>query len=98
MQPNSAECLVSSVNTARYIFTNPYIAAAFGIRIAENPQFVILLKNTRHSIIKLTESMSTQLILAFLGYDIANVPRRPSHKLRRILKNSPTCYRAVISV
>lgn len=26
--------------------------------------------------------MGTQLILAFLGYDIANVPRRPLHKLR----------------
>jgi glycosyltransferase involved in cell wall biosynthesis len=34
--------------------------------------------------------MGTQLILAFLSYDIANVPRRPLHKLRRILKNSPT--------
>ncbi|MBU1055272.1 MAG: glycosyltransferase family 2 protein [Proteobacteria bacterium] len=34
--------------------------------------------------------MGMQLILAFLGYDIANVPRRPWHKLRRILKNSPT--------
>lgn len=34
--------------------------------------------------------MGLQLILAFLGYDIANVPRRPLHKLRRILKNSPT--------
>ena len=34
--------------------------------------------------------MGSQLILAFLGYDIANVPRRPLHKLRRILKNSPT--------
>lgn len=34
--------------------------------------------------------MGAQLILAFLGYDIANVPRRPAHKLRRILKNSPT--------
>lgn len=30
--------------------------------------------------------MGTQLILAFLGYDIANVPRRPLHKMRRILK------------
>jgi hypothetical protein len=27
--------------------------------------------------------MGVQLILAFLGYDIANVPRRPLHKLRR---------------
>ncbi len=27
--------------------------------------------------------MGSQLILAFLGYDIANVPRRPFHKLRR---------------
>lgn len=34
--------------------------------------------------------MGTQLILAFLSYDIANVPRRPLHKSRRILKNSPT--------
>lgn len=34
--------------------------------------------------------MGAQLILAFLGYDIANVPRRPLHKFRRILKNSPT--------
>ncbi|MGZ5007128.1 MAG: glycosyltransferase family 2 protein [Methylobacter sp.] len=32
--------------------------------------------------------MGTQLILAFLSYDIANVPRRPLHNLRRILKNS----------
>jgi glycosyltransferase involved in cell wall biosynthesis len=30
--------------------------------------------------------MGTQLILAFLGYDIANVPRRPFHKLRRNLR------------
>lgn len=29
--------------------------------------------------------MGAQLILAFLSYDIANVPRRPFHKLRRIL-------------
>lgn len=34
--------------------------------------------------------MGAQLMLAFLGYDIANVPRRPFHKLRRILKNNPT--------
>ena len=34
--------------------------------------------------------MGTQLVLAFLSYDIANVPRRPLHKLRRILKNRPT--------
>jgi len=33
--------------------------------------------------------MGTQLLLAFLGYDIANVPRRPLHKLRRILKSRP---------
>lgn len=32
--------------------------------------------------------MGTQLILAFLSYDIANVPRRPIHKLRRTLKNN----------
>lgn len=31
--------------------------------------------------------MGFQLILAFLSYDIANVPRRPFHKLRRILNN-----------
>lgn len=30
--------------------------------------------------------MGTQLMLAFLGYDIANVPRRPLHKLRRTWK------------
>jgi dolichol-phosphate mannosyltransferase len=30
--------------------------------------------------------MGSQLILAFLGYDIANVPRRPLHKLRKQLK------------
>ncbi len=30
--------------------------------------------------------MGTQLILAFLGYDMANVPRRPLHKLRWNLK------------
>ena len=30
--------------------------------------------------------MGFQLILAFLSYDIANVPRRPFHKLRRVLK------------
>jgi len=34
--------------------------------------------------------MGTQLILAFLSYDIAHVPRRPLHKLHRILKNSLT--------
>lgn len=28
--------------------------------------------------------MGAQLILAFIGFDIANVPRRPLHKLRRI--------------
>ena len=27
--------------------------------------------------------MGTQLMLAFLGYDIANVPRRPLHKMRK---------------
>ncbi|MHB1331616.1 MAG: glycosyltransferase family 2 protein [Sulfuriferula sp.] len=32
--------------------------------------------------------MGAQLVLAFLGYDIANGPRRPFHKLRRILKNN----------
>ena len=31
--------------------------------------------------------MGTQLVLAFLGYDIANVPRRPFHKMRRNLNN-----------
>jgi len=30
--------------------------------------------------------MGSQLVLAFLGYDIANVPRRPLHKMRRTLK------------
>ena len=30
--------------------------------------------------------MGVQLILAFLGYDIANVPRRPLHKMRRNLE------------
>lgn len=34
--------------------------------------------------------MGAQLILAFLGYDIANMPRRPLHKFRRISKNCPT--------
>lgn len=34
--------------------------------------------------------MGIQLILAFLGYDIANVPRRPFHKLRRNSKKNPT--------
>ena len=32
--------------------------------------------------------MGTQLILAFLGYDIANVPRRPFHKMRRNFNNN----------
>lgn len=36
--------------------------------------------------------MGTQLILAFLSYDIANVPRRPLHKLRRIIKNLDTTH------
>jgi dolichol-phosphate mannosyltransferase len=31
--------------------------------------------------------MGTQLILAFLGYDIASVPRRPFHKMRRNCNN-----------
>ena len=34
--------------------------------------------------------MGTQLILAFLGYDIANVPRRPFHKMRLNLYNTST--------
>ncbi|PKM13051.1 MAG: glycosyl transferase family 2 [Gammaproteobacteria bacterium HGW-Gammaproteobacteria-3] len=34
--------------------------------------------------------MGIQLILAFLSYDIANVPRRAFHKLRRVQKNSST--------
>lgn len=34
--------------------------------------------------------MGAQLILAFLGYDIANVPRRPLHQMRRNLKNNST--------
>lgn len=33
--------------------------------------------------------MGTQLILAFLGYDIANVPRRPFHKMRNNQKDRP---------
>lgn len=32
--------------------------------------------------------MGAQLMLAFLGYDIANIPRRPLHKLRSKSKNS----------
>ena len=32
--------------------------------------------------------MGTQLILAFLGYDIANVPRRPFHKMRQDASDS----------
>ena len=34
--------------------------------------------------------MGLQLILAFVGYDIASVPRRPLHKLCRIIKNRTT--------
>ena len=34
--------------------------------------------------------MGSQLMLAFLGYDIANVPRRPFHRMRKDSKNSPT--------
>lgn len=34
--------------------------------------------------------MGTQLMLAFLGYDIANVPRRPFHKLRCNSKSNST--------
>lgn len=34
--------------------------------------------------------MGSQLILAFLGYDIANVPRRPFHKSRQSLGQSKT--------
>jgi glycosyltransferase involved in cell wall biosynthesis len=34
--------------------------------------------------------MGSQLILAFLGYDIVNVPRKPLHKWRRILRESST--------
>jgi len=33
--------------------------------------------------------MGAQLILAFLGFDIANVPRRPLHRLRRIAQGQP---------
>lgn len=33
--------------------------------------------------------MGAQLVLAFLGYDIANVPRRPFHKIRFHLNSSP---------
>lgn len=33
--------------------------------------------------------MGAQLILAFLGFDIANVPRRPLHRLRRIAQVKP---------
>ncbi len=33
--------------------------------------------------------MGVQLILAFLGYDIANVPRKPFHKLRGESKINP---------
>lgn len=33
--------------------------------------------------------MGAQLILAFLGYDIASVPRRPFHKMRRNSINRP---------
>lgn len=34
--------------------------------------------------------MGGQLILAFLGFDIANVPRRPLSKMHRYSKSSPT--------
>ena len=39
--------------------------------------------------------MGVQLILAFLGYDIANVPHRPFHKMRRNSKNSSSHVAAV---
>lgn len=32
--------------------------------------------------------MGVQLMLAFLGYDIGNIPRRPFHKMRRNLNNN----------
>ena len=35
--------------------------------------------------------MGVQLILAFLAYDIASVPRRPFHKLRKILISRQRC-------
>ena len=37
--------------------------------------------------------MGLQLILAFLGYDISSVPRRPFHMLRRNIKNIETSVR-----
>ncbi len=36
--------------------------------------------------------MGAQLVLAFLGYDIASVPRRPFHKLRQSSKTRPTHF------
>jgi hypothetical protein len=36
--------------------------------------------------------MGLQLILAFLAYDIASVPRRPFHKSRRTLTGKPTYF------
>lgn len=59
MQPNSAECLVSSINTAGTYSPIPYIAAAFGIRIAEKLGYRV---ETRLKVGRIANAIVTSLI------------------------------------
>jgi uncharacterized membrane protein len=59
MQPNSAECLVSSVNTAGTYSPIPYIPAAFGIRIAEKFGYKV---ETRLKVGRIANAIVTSII------------------------------------
>jgi uncharacterized membrane protein len=59
MQPNAAECLVSSVNTAGPYSPIPYIAAAFGMRAAEKLGYDV---ETRLKMGRIANAMVTSLI------------------------------------
>jgi uncharacterized membrane protein len=59
MQPNSAECLVSSVNSAGTYSPIPYIPAAFGIRIAEKFGYKV---ETRLKVGRIANAIVTSLI------------------------------------
>ena len=68
-----------------YFFAEPSVVVAPG-----TPVYLALIYPVVHSVpagtvmlAALPILMGAQLILAFLGYDISNVPRRPFHKMRR---------------
>lgn len=62
MQPSPAECTVNTINTAGAYSPIPYIASAFGIRMAEKLGYDV---NTRLRIGRLTNTIVTSLICFF---------------------------------